>query len=93
MKVRIFKPNKTPTQSGNGNTKFWIMKIIEEENSRSISPLTGWTSSDDTKNQLQLKFQDKEEAIKYATDQGFDYEVIEPEMSVIKKKSYASNFV
>jgi len=92
MKVKIIKPAKSATQSGLKNTKFWLMKIIEEENSRWISPLTGWTSTDNTKSQLQFKFKSKDEAIKFAESQGFEYDVTEPEISTIKKKSYASNF-
>lgn len=93
MKVKIFKPGKTPTQSGVKNTKFWLMQIIEEENSRWINSLTGWTSSNDTKNQLQFKFQTMEDAVKYAVDQGFEYVIEKPDTSKsIKKKSYASNF-
>jgi hypothetical protein len=91
MKVEILKPTKSAMQSGLKNTKLWLMRIIEG-NSRSINPLMGWTSSDNTKTQLQLKFKSKDEAIEYAKSQGFEYTVKEPETSTIKKKSYASNF-
>ena len=92
MKVEILKPSKNAMQSGLKNTKFWLMKVVEEENSRSIDPLMGWTSSDNTKTQLQFKFKSKDEAVKYAESQAFEYVIIEPEISTIKKKSYASNF-
>jgi hypothetical protein len=93
MKVKIYKPTRTATQSGLKNTRLWIMEIVPDHNARSINKVTGWTSSDDTKAQLRLKFKNKNDAIKYAKDQAFEYEVLQPEISVIKKKSYASNFI
>jgi hypothetical protein len=41
---------------------------------------------------IKLKFNSKEEAIKYAMEQDYDYIVEEPELAKVKKKSYSSNF-
>ena len=93
MKVRILKPSKSAMQSGLENTKLWIIEPIEEERTRSIDSLTGWTSSNNmTVSQLKLKFKNKEEAIKYAESQNWQYIVYEPETATIKRKSYADNF-
>jgi hypothetical protein len=51
-----------------------------------------WVSSDNTKNQLQFEFSCKEDAIKYATQNNFEYEIAEPREIKIKPKSYAENF-
>jgi len=79
-------------QSGKNNMKKWLLVPIEEENIRSVNPLMGWTSSDSTQSQLKLFFASKEAAIDYAKSQKFDYEIEEPEISSVKKKSYAANF-
>jgi hypothetical protein len=92
MKVKIFKPTKSAMQSGKKNTKKWLMLPLEESKTRSISNITGWVSSNDTSTQLKFEFASKEDAINFAKDRGFEYEVEEPQNSTIKKKSYAENF-
>ena len=92
MKVLIFKPAKTTMQSGKAGTSKWLIKYIEQEKTRSTNNVMGWTSSDNTETQIKLKFNSKEEAIKYAMEQDYDYIVEEPELAKVKKKSYSSNF-
>lgn len=92
MKVRIYKPAKSAMQSGKKNTKKWLVVPIEETKIRSVSTITGWISASDTTPQLHFEFSSKEEAIKFAESRGFKYEIDEPEISTIKKKSYAANF-
>ena len=92
MKVKIFKPTKSAMQSGKNNNKKWLLVPIEENVTRSINPLMGWTSVNNTISQLKLFFASQEEAIEYAKSQKFDYQVEEPKVSSIKKKSYAANF-
>lgn len=92
MKVRIYKPAKSAMQSGKNNTKKWLLVPVEKENVRSLNPLIGWTSIANTQSQLKLFFASKEAAIAYAVAQKFDYEVEEPRLASIKKKSYAANF-
>ncbi len=92
MKVKIYSPAKSAMQSGKANNAKWLLEPIEEENIRFINPLTGWISCDDTNSQIKLFFNDKEEAIKYVNSKNWQYEVIEPKVPTIKKKSYASNF-
>lgn len=92
MKVIIYKPAKSATQSGKAKNKKWLMTLAEEKNTRQINPLMGWTSSNNTETQLKFFFSTKEEAINYAKGEGFEYEIIEPNDSTIKQKSYAENF-
>ena len=73
MKVKIYKPVKSATQSGKKNTKSWILEYLEEDKTRSIDNLTGWTSSNNTQTQIKLNFFDKEEAINYAKKNNFQY--------------------
>ncbi len=92
MQFRIFQPTKTPTQSGRRNIKKWLMLPIEETNIRSINTITGWVSASDTSSQLRYEFSCKEDAINFAKESGFKYEVEEPRSVTIKQKSYAANF-
>jgi hypothetical protein len=92
MKVKIYQPSKTATQSGKKPSE-WLLVPIEENKNRWIDNVTGWTSTSNTKTQLKLSFKDKESAISYAKKQGFDYKIIEPKTALICKKSYADNFL
>ena len=53
----------------------------------------GWTSSDDTTQQIELSFATKQQAIAYAKRRGFAYVVEEPQSRTVKPKSYADNFI
>ncbi len=79
-------------QSGKKSTKKWLLLPIENHATRSINPLMGWVSSNDTKTQLKFEFTNKEAAVDFAISQGFEYEVEEPNIASIKNKSYAQNF-
>ncbi len=91
MQVRIFRPAKTAMQSGHAGTRRWALEF-EPDAPRRIEPLMGWTSSADTKAQLRLRFDTKEEAIAYAEKHGLMYVVDEPRERQPRPKAYADNF-
>ena len=91
MTARIYKPAKTAMQSGTGKTKEWVLDY-EPEQPREIEPLMGWTSSGDTRQQVKLWFDSKEEAIAYATREGIAFRVEEPTEEQRRAMSYADNF-
>jgi hypothetical protein len=93
MKFIISQTPKSAMQSGKKNSKKWIMTIVEEDNSRSINELMGWTSSNTTKTQLKFTFNTKEQAEEYAKKNNFEYQIIENKKTKIIAKSYASNFL
>ena len=93
MKFLIYRQSKSAMQSGKKNAKKWLMTLVEESNSRSISAPLSWVASDDTNTQLQFNFSTKEQAIEYAESQGFEYEIRDSFDQVIKPKSYANNFL
>lgn len=78
-------------QSGQARTKLWLLEF-EPEKPREIEPLMGWTSSGDTRQQVRLAFDTREEAIAYATRQGIPYRVEEPHAPKRKAMSYSDNF-
>ena len=78
-------------QSGQGNTKKWLAEYISDtEQVKDI--LMGWNSSLDTKTQIKVFFDTKEQAIKWAKKNNYQYFVDDPIKRKIKPKSYASNF-
>ncbi|MBI2717399.1 MAG: ETC complex I subunit [Rhizobiales bacterium] len=91
MAVRIYRPARNAMQSGKGKTAAWILEF-EAAAPRTIDPLMGWTSSADTRQQLKLSFDSREEAVAYAERQGLAYTVA-PEAPVRSQhKSYSDNF-
>ena len=77
-------------QSGLGKTNKWILEFEVDDPSK--NPLMGWESSSDTYSELNLEFKTKELAIEYAKKNKIDFELIEPKIRKIIKKSYADNF-
>jgi hypothetical protein len=53
----------------------------------------GWNSSSDTKKQIKIIFESKDEAIAYANKKNILYSIIEPNKRKIIIKSYADNFL
>jgi hypothetical protein len=90
-RARIHRPPKNAMQSGIGNTKSWVLDY-EQATPRQPDPLMGWSSAQDTLNQIRLRFATLEEARAYAEREGLDYVVIEPRQKSFKPKSYAENF-
>ena len=90
-KAKIYKPTKTAMQSGNRNTKKWLLEFDTLDTG--VNPLMGWESSRDTMSEVKLKFSTKDQAINYAKKNNIDYYVVEPKKSKIIKKTYADNFL
>jgi len=91
MAARIFRPAQTAMQSGPARSKDWILEF-EPDSAREIDPLMGWTSSRDTRSQVRLTFDTKEEAVAFAERNGIPYRVMEPKPRAAVRKAYADNF-
>ena len=91
MFARIFKPAKTAMQSGRSKTHDWVLEFAPAS-ARKPDPLMGWTSSTDTKAQVRLTFETRDQAISYAEQHGIPFRVIEPELPPKIIKAYADNF-
>lgn len=89
--VRIFQPSKTAMQSGRRKTRQWMVQF-ERDEPQVPDPLMGWMGSRDTRAQLRLLFDSREEAIAFAERNGLSYSVQEPHAAALKPKSYAENF-
>ena len=91
MTIKIYKPTKTSMQSGFKKTKLWLAEYISDvEKVKDL--LMGWNSSLDTKTQIKLFFDTKDQAILWAKNNNYQYYVDEPKTKKIKPKSYTSNF-
>ena len=91
MTIKIYKPSKTSMQSGIGKTKLWLAEYIPKEETVKDN-LMGWNSSFDTKSQIKVFFNTKEQAIEWAKKNNYQFYVEVPNIRKIKLKSYASNF-
>lgn len=93
MLARIYRPEKTATQSGLANTRRWVLEFTPEAPKR-LDPLMGWVGGFDTRRQVRLEFDTREEAEDYAKRHGIPYIVIPPhERRVnVRPMGYATNF-
>jgi hypothetical protein len=91
MIARIYKPAKNAMQSGAGRNKFWLLDY-EPSEPCTVEPLMGWTSSTDMRQQVQLRFATKEEAIAYCESNNIPYEVHEPHQASRRTVAYSDNF-
>ncbi|TPX34312.1 hypothetical protein SmJEL517_g03013 [Synchytrium microbalum] len=88
--VRIFSPARTAMQQGTNKTDDW--RIEFEVQDRWENPLMGWASSGDPVQATTTKFLSKEDAIRFAERQGYDYFVEEPQVPKPRKANYSENF-
>ena len=92
MFAKIYVPARNATQSGRASADIWVLEY-EPEQASEIEPLMGWTSSDDMRSQISLKFASKEEAVSYAKRNGIPYQVTdEVQKPRVIKKAYSDNF-
>ncbi|UWR33137.1 ETC complex I subunit [Sulfitobacter sp. W027] len=93
MRARIFQPARTAMSSGTAKTRIWLLEFSPAE-ARSVDPLMGWTSSDDTQSQVRLQFDTREAAEEYARDHGIDAQVQLPNKRRpnIRVGGYGENF-
>jgi hypothetical protein len=92
MLARIYRPAKTAMQSGKGNTKDWVLEF-EPGDARRPDPLMGWTQTGDTESsQVRLSFETKEEAVRYADQNGLAFQLFDEKPAKRIIKAYADNF-
>ncbi len=78
-------------QSGRAQTRSWI---VEFEPGAAVRPsaLMGWSGGGDTRRQVRLAFDSRDEAIAYAKKHGFDYQVRQPRDRIVRPRAYSDNF-
>lgn len=91
MTARIYQRPKNAMQSGRALTDKWILEFVPAEAKRP-DPLMGWAGSGDMKQQVQLSFASREEALAYAERYGIDARVHPTPPRRLKIQAYADNF-
>lgn len=91
MKVTIYQPSKTAMQSGKGKSKSWVLEY-DKKSARTPESLMGWISSEDTMNQVLLKFDSAEDAASFATEKGWDYDLLPAQTKRVKPRNFSDNF-
>jgi hypothetical protein len=91
MLARIYKPTRNAMQSGQANTKEWVLEF-EPEEARRVDPLMGWAGSGDMRGQVRLSFDTREEAVAYAERHRIAHQVFEPHEPKRAVRAYADNF-
>ena len=93
MRVRIYRPSKSATQSGRANTTQWLIEP-ELATPRLPESLMGWVSAADTYSELRrkLQFDTVDEAVAFAKRHDWDYVVEKHESRRIQPRSYQDNF-
>jgi hypothetical protein len=92
MLARIFRPSKTAMQSGKAKTKDWVLEF-EPSAARRSDPLMGWTQTSDTaSSQVRLSFETRDEAVRYAEENGIAFQLFDDKPAKRIIKAYADNF-
>ncbi len=93
MRARIYQPARTAMSSGSAKTHVWLLEF-PQDSAREVDPLMGWTSSDDTQSQVQIRFETKEAAVEYARENGIDAVIQDPQKRKpnIRPGGYGENF-
>ena len=89
--ARIVQESRRTTQSGKAQDGRWTLEF-ERQLPQRPDPLTGWNGSGDTKTQVRLRFDTKEEALAYAQRKGLTVHLVPAPPSSLKLQAYADNF-
>lgn len=77
--------------SGRANAGVWILDF-QSTQPRVIDPLTGNTRSLDTRGQVEIRFETKQEAVSYAKANNIPHRLIDLPKSKRISRSYSENF-
>jgi hypothetical protein len=89
--ARIVQEQRKTTQSGKAQAGSWTLEFERQQPQRP-DPLTGWNGSGDTKTQVRLRFDTKEEALAYAERKGLTVHLVPAAPVSLKLQAYADNF-
>lgn len=78
-------------QSGRRKVGQWVLEYVTPS-ARNPEALMGWVASEDTLNQVKLKFDCCEDAQTYATEQGWDFVVANANIRKVKPRNYSDAF-
>ena len=91
MFAKIYQPSPSAMTSGRAGAGQWALEFVSRGTNR-IDPLTGNTSSSDTRVQLDLTFESEDAAVAYAKANNIPHRVIRGRKMKRIPRSYAENF-
>jgi hypothetical protein len=89
--ARIIQEQRKTTQSGKALAGGWTLEF-ERQQAQRPDPLTGWNGSGDTRTQVRLRFDTKDEALAYADRKGLTVHLVPAAPTSLKLQAYADNF-
>jgi hypothetical protein len=93
MIVKIYKDYQTPTQSGIANINQWILEFISTDD-RFQEQIMGWTGSSNMyPSEVKLRFEDKNQAVKFAKKNKLEFFIQEYAEGEKTIKSYVNNYL
>lgn len=90
MVARIYRPARNAMQSGRAGTRRWVLEY--EPAPLELDPLMGWSSTRDTRQQITLRFDSREDAVAYANRNRIVFELARPHENCPPHMSYADNY-
>lgn len=91
MKAIIYKATKNVMQSGQGKLSTWLLEY-DEAIMRAPESLNGWTATNSTTGQVQLKFESQEQAENFAKNNNLEYRVKASHARKVRPRNYSDNF-
>lgn len=91
MAARIYQRIKNAMQSGRAKVGTWTLEF-EKVEAKKADPLTGWSGSGDTREQIRLTFPSLQAAKAYAEQFGIPATVVPGHERSLKLQAYADNF-
>lgn len=85
--VRIYQKIPKTTQSAYGQRPWLLVPVQHKKNT--LDPVMHWVGGQDTAVQNVLKFPTKEQAIRFAQENKYAYQVFEAEENPVTLQSYA----
>ena len=91
--VIIFRPTKSPTQSGRMHREIWHL-VFQASSKAFVDPCMRWIAQKDTCQEVILKFTTQKAAIAYAKSQNFRYIVQkDPPVAPMHTHSYTEHLL
>ena len=91
MFAKIYQPAPSAMTSGRANADGWVLEFISTQPTI-IDPLTGTKRSVDPRQQIDLQFDNLEDAIAYAKANNIPHQVVNRAKMKRIPRSYADNF-
>ncbi|MDH5796132.1 MAG: ETC complex I subunit [Anaplasmataceae bacterium] len=91
MKVKLYKKQKNPMQSGIAYTNNWVVEACDDSFHYNEC-MMGWHGKKGATIK-KLEFPNQEKAIAYIKENKYQFTLLSDKKPIMKKKSYSDNFI